>query len=382
MNRYFVFILAVAAATQSAFAGPHEQRPNQVGVPQQPVQREQRVMPVRQQPIVHERAIPAVPVRQQPIVHERAIPAVPARQQPIVHERAIPAVPVRQQPIVHERAIPAVPVRQQPIVHERAIPAVPVRERTRPMMPVFRNDNSAAAAVWRDQHERSLRVREMPRVFRSHDDSAPTVVVRHVEFERFHPSRVFAANPVFVEPRIVTPAIVATQFIQPAMAAPVFVPGVIENGIAPVSYAYTGYVPMYAPAMIGYAPAFASVPMFDTSYVSYVTPVPFTTYAAYSDDCDDEDGNCYSPSYVSYAQPAYTYVGSPVNPFGNAQLQGVVIGQTGDSLIVLAPNLRPVFVNTGIAAQAGYMQGSVAPGSVINALGYYVGNQFIATALV
>jgi hypothetical protein len=202
-------------------------------------------------------------------------------------------------------------------MRERAMPAQPqFRERA---MPHVWNVESAPAAVWRDQHEHF-------------------VAVRHVEFERFHPSRVYFVNPVAIAPQIVTSQIVTPQFVMP-----------VAN-LAPVSYVYTGFAPAFTP-VVGYAPTFVSVPT-------------------------------YSPSYVNYVQPAYTYVGPAVNPYGNAQLQGVVIGQTGNNLIVLAPNLQPIFVNTGVAAQAGYLQGNVAPGTVIDALGYYTGNEFIATSLV
>lgn len=264
-------------------------------------------------------------------MRERAMPTQPR----VMRERAMPEVPVRGE---NSAAAAVWRDQHQGIFHERGIRAIPVR-----------GDNSAAAAVWRDQHASFVR--------------------QSVVFERFHPRRVMFVNPVWVMPTVVTPQIITPQFVMPVV------------NVAPVSYIYTGFVPTYVPA-IGYTPAFAAVPMFDTAYTSYVNVAPIVPFAAYSGDCDDEDDNCYAPSYVNYVQPAYTYVGPAVNPFGNAQLQGVVIGQTGNNLIVLAPNLQPVFVNTGIAEQAGFIQGDVAPGSVINALGYYTGNEFIATSLV
>jgi hypothetical protein len=52
-------------------------------------------------------------------------------------------------------------------------------------------------------------------------------------------------------------------------------------------------------------------------------------------------------------------------------------------LMVLGANgMQPIFVNAAPALQNGYaLNGPVAVGQVIDAIGYYNGDQFIATAL-
>jgi hypothetical protein len=59
----------------------------------------------------------------------------------------------------------------------------------------------------------------------------------------------------------------------------------------------------------------------------------------------------------------------------------MVLSNTGGTLVVLTPNLTPVFVNLTPAQQLGYVNSSLQPGSIIQAFGYSSGNEFIATAV-
>lgn len=158
-----------------------------------------------------------------------------------------------------------------------------------------------------------------------------------IVFQRYIPRRIFVAPPV---------QIVRTYVTQPVYygAAPV-----------PVNYVYSGYMPIY-----GSSPAITSVYYGYNGYNTYpyATPYPYQNQVGYG----------YSAPYG-------------VNPFGNAQLQGVVLSDTNGGVLLLTPSLQPLFVNTAIAEQNGYVQGNISPGSFVNVFGYNTGNEFIATAM-
>jgi hypothetical protein len=135
---------------------------------------------------------------------------------------------------------------------------------------------------------------------------------------------------------------------------------------------------------------------YDNGYNGYDGYNGYNSYNDYSgyNGYNGYNGYPYNGQYASY--PQYPYAGqypygnqytngynSPfgANPFGNAQLQGIVISNTNGGILVLTPDLKPVFVNTSIVQQNGYMNGTISPGSFVNVFGYNTGNEFIATAL-
>jgi hypothetical protein len=136
--------------------------------------------------------------------------------------------------------------------------------------------------------------------------------------------------------------------------------------------------------------------------------------------------NPYNPGYGSYN--GYPYSGYPYNPYGSyganpygygdqtpydncmwndpseggdgycgadsgygfasgyqlARVQGVVVAKSGSMLLLLGENgLSPIFVNEAPALQNGFAQaGSIGIGQIVDAYGFYNGNEFVATALV
>ncbi|HET9030172.1 MAG TPA: hypothetical protein VFN49_08345 [Candidatus Aquilonibacter sp.] len=222
------------------------------------------------------------------------------------------------------------------------------------------------------------------------------VVRPRVVFHPYVPQRIFVAPPV----RVVRTYAVSPQYVNAAAV--------------PVGYVYSGYVPIYG----SYA---TTVPVAYANNVAMPLPLPVgwspaPNYNGYNDDSDGDDmydyaynqyGNPYS-QYASYSQYPYNgqnpygsqypyggqypyngqypYTGYPYGaqspvPFGNAQLQGVVISDTNNGLLVLTPSLKPIFVNTSIAQQNGYVNGNISPGTFVDVFGYDTGSEFIATAV-
>ncbi|MBV8637795.1 MAG: hypothetical protein JO322_06890 [Candidatus Eremiobacteraeota bacterium] len=169
---------------------------------------------------------------------------------------------------------------------------------------------------------------------------------RRVVFHRYIPERVFVAPPV--------------EIVRTYAAGPTY----YDGAALPVSYVYSGYMPIY-----GSQPTIT--PMYYSAPVEMPLPIGYDPYPQ-------------NPYATQYPYPnQYGYGGAPfaINPFGNAQLQGIVISNTGNGIVVLTPDLQPVFVNTAVAQQNGYVQGNISPGSFVNVFGYNTGNEFIATAL-
>lgn len=146
---------------------------------------------------------------------------------------------------------------------------------------------------------------------------------------------------------------------------------------------YQLYQPQYAyPAQYSYPAQYGGYP----AQYTYPTQYGYGTYP-------QQYGYGTYPSQYSYgAYPSqYGYGGSVpfglgsylggANPLGNSELQGVVVANSGDSLVVLTPDMRPVFVNIAPAQQLGYTNGSLQTGSIVQAYGYSSGSQFIATAI-
>lgn len=152
-----------------------------------------------------------------------------------------------------------------------------------------------------------------------------------------------------------------------------------------VAYAPSAYeVPSYAtPVDYGYsAPVSYSVPVPVSYAVTQATPYYAPAYAVTPyDTClaGDEDGDESCAPESGYTYDNYSSYGA----YTPQQLQGVVIGRSGDTLMVLGPGGTPTFVYAAPALQSGYtVNGPIQPGQIIDAYGYYSGNTFVATALV
>ncbi len=131
----------------------------------------------------------------------------------------------------------------------------------------------------------------------------------------------------------------------------------------------TGFAPVYAPNYVAPA-AFAPV----ASPLTYTYPMT----CVYNDPYDGS--SYYDPSCAPAATTTYYTSASAYAP---AQIQGVVVGATGSTLMVLGSNgLKPVLVNDAPALSNGLaFSGQPAPGRLITAYGFYEGNTFVATTL-
>jgi hypothetical protein len=305
---------------------------------------------------------------ERPVVRERAAPRA------VREERAMPR-PVEARPIVLRETAPREVIREIPRGEFRHVEPRRIVEPRRFVEP-------RVPAPQRIERRSTFVRYYSPHYFRS----AP--VRQRVVFRRFVPRRIFVAPPV--------------QIVRTYYARPVYV----RTAALPVSYAYRGYMPIYGSSPI-------VTPVYYNAPVQVPLPIAWTpvSYGSYYDNDGDENGNFggyngyngyngypYNGQYNPYAQyPQYPY-GAPqypyanqypvgynapfgMNPFGNAQLQGVVISNTNGGILVLTPDLKPVFVNLSVAQQNGYVSGNIAPGSFVNIFGYNTGNEFIATAL-
>ena len=167
---------------------------------------------------------------------------------------------------------------------------------------------------------------------------------RRIVFHRYVPRRVFFAPQLQV---------VRTYVTRPAYFAPVYA-------------SYSAPVPVYYNAPVEVQlPIAWSQPM---AYGPQYTPYP--QYGSYP-----QNPYGYGYGYNGYNAPY------GMSALGNAQLQGVVIANTNGGILVMTQDLKPIFVNTSIAQQNGYINGNIAPGTFVNVFGYNTGNEFIATAL-
>jgi len=136
----------------------------------------------------------------------------------------------------------------------------------------------------------------------------------------------------------------------------------------PVNYGYVAPVSYTVPvtyAVAQTAPVYAAP-------VNYATPY---------DNCllGDEDGDEFCAPANNYAYGNYSMYGA----YAPQQVQGVIVGRSGDMLMVLTANGTPTFVYAAPALQSGYtINGPIQPGQIVDAYGYYSGNTFVATALV
>jgi hypothetical protein len=136
------------------------------------------------------------------------------------------------------------------------------------------------------------------------------------------------------------------------------------------------YVPIYVHQPYRYVTYWPQQPVFFTpignSQIYY-------TSTCYRGDADEDDTNsCYA-----YAAPVpqYGIANFISTPYYNRQVQGVVVATTGTTMLLLTPNLQPVFVNITPAEQFGSVQAGLRPGTFVDAYGYYSGNTFVATAV-
>ncbi|MGZ3527836.1 MAG: hypothetical protein ACXVAO_09035 [Vulcanimicrobiaceae bacterium] len=92
-------------------------------------------------------------------------------------------------------------------------------------------------------------------------------------------------------------------------------------------------------------------------------------------------GNYYGSGYPlsSYAAPAY--YGGYANPYSPQHLSGLVVSDNGSQMIVMTPNFTPVAVNDAPAYQLGYVPRTIQTGTMVDAVGYYDGSTFVATAV-
>jgi hypothetical protein len=131
----------------------------------------------------------------------------------------------------------------------------------------------------------------------------------------------------------------------------------------------TGFAPVYTPSYV--APA---------SFAPVVSPLTYTypMTCVYNDPYDGS--SYYDPSCAPAATTTYYTSASAYAP---AQVQGVVVGATGSTLMVLGSNgLKPVLVNDAPALSNGLaFGGQPAAGRLITAYGFYDGNTFVATTL-
>jgi hypothetical protein len=139
----------------------------------------------------------------------------------------------------------------------------------------------------------------------------------------------------------------------------------------------------YVPAGYYTQPAYYAPPAYSTQPAYYAPPVGSAYDSCMWSDNDGDEACAPAGAYNAYA---------PYNGYGNTgmygtytpqQVQGVVVGRSGDMLMVLGSSGTPTFVYAAPAFRNGFtMNGPIAPGQIIDAYGYYSGNTFIATAIV
>ncbi len=147
----------------------------------------------------------------------------------------------------------------------------------------------------------------------------------------------------------------------------------------------TNYLTSYALSSLGgNTPAFASV--YPASYAVPASYAPVTSPLnyAYPMTCVSNDPYTGSTYYDPSCAPAptTTYYTS-ASAYAPAQVQGVVVGTSGSTLMVLGSNgLKPILVNDTPALSNGLAySGQPAVGQLVTAYGFYEGNSFVATAL-
>lgn len=371
-----------------------------------------------------------------PAVRERTAVRPASKRPPVENVRPIErAIAGRARPVappILERARPiAPPVLQNPraLEPQRAPVALPRSIERSPM--------ERPHAVNEGPHA----VMDGPRVIQPPRPIARPVIVRRVQapakinpqssFVQYYPRSVVDRLPASLPTRFVHQNVLVNRtFVSRSFVRPVQI--IRSYSVRPT------YFTQSPPMSMGHTPIYA-LPIFTRIITQYV-PVFGNTFAAYApllgyggnnslgygfngyngnngygynnygnynnyggygnnnygNNGNNGYGNNYLPSnYPPYNYPSQNYgllgqfanfgqgsgFGSFGNSFGNVMLQGVVVADYGSEMVVMTPNLTPVFVNVSPAEQLGYNSGSLAPGSVIEAYGYQSGNQFFATAI-
>src|SRR5581483_6702899 len=154
-----------------------------------------------------------------------------------------------------------------------------------------------------------------------------------------------------------------------------------SSGGSLVKSLLTNYLASYAlSSLSGYSPAYTSpyvMPAYTpiTSVSSYAYPASYASPLSYTypTTCVYNDPNTgasyYDPSCAPAATQTYYTAATPYAP---AQVQGVVVGTSGSTLMVLGSNgLNPVLVNDAPALQDGLaLSGQPAVGRLISAYGF------------
>ena len=158
-----------------------------------------------------------------------------------------------------------------------------------------------------------------------------------------------------------------------------------SNGSSLTHSLLTNYLTSYAlSSLAGNTPALTSV--YPASYVAPASYAPVSSPLTYTYPMtcvysDPYNGSSYyDPSCAPAATTTYYTSASAYAP---AQVQGVVVGTSGSTLMVLGANgLKPVLVNDAPALANGLAySGQPAVGRLVTAYGFYDGNTFVATAL-
>jgi hypothetical protein len=158
-----------------------------------------------------------------------------------------------------------------------------------------------------------------------------------------------------------------------------------SNGSSLAHSLLTNYLTSYALSSLA-----GNTPAYTNAYpVSYAVPTAYTPVSSpltytYPMTCvynDPYNGSSYyDPSCAPAATSTYYTSASAYAP---AQVQGVVVGTSGSTLMVLGANgMNPVLVNDAPALSNGLaFSGQPAVGRLVTASGFYDGNTFVATAL-
>lgn len=88
------------------------------------------------------------------------------------------------------------------------------------------------------------------------------------------------------------------------------------------------------------------------------------------------------PGFCSSYNSCYESFGTPGSTgYTSSEVQGFILGQEGNTLIVFTPNQQMLFVNASYLLQAGYPRYRFAPGTFVDIAGYYYQNQFVAIGM-
>lgn len=220
------------------------------------------------------------------------------------------------------------------------------------------------------------------------------VVVRNGVFYAFAPGAVPVATTAYVYPSALNygyaPVYSYSQDYANYAAANTLtnVVSSLLNGSGGSSLTHsllTNYLTSYAlSSMAGntaaYAPVYANTYAVPVSYAPASSPLTYTypMTCVYNDPYNGS--SYYDPSCAPVATTTYYTAASAYAP---AQVQGVVVGTSGSTLMVLGANgLKPVLVNDAPALANGLaLSGQPAVGRLVTAYGFYDGNTFVATAL-